>query len=157
MHRVLNAATYRALDCRTVTGIQEKIIEKGGRILLSRLAHARNDKETITSWKLDLNRILHIFTVCAIIQVATRILLTEQSQTELAMNTHVLVSDSRTMVSDIHRNILKGREGTGNQHGSVSNVCTPFHHQMNKRSPLPRFMPGQRSQPLVDPASYICI
>jgi len=58
-----------ALDHRTVARIQEKIIEKGGRNLLSRLANATNDKETITTWKLDLNRILHVFNVRSVTSV----------------------------------------------------------------------------------------
>ena len=65
VHGVFNVPTHRALDRRTVAGIQEKIIEKYGRNLLSRLASAKNDKETITTWKLDLNKILHVFNVCS--------------------------------------------------------------------------------------------
>ena len=140
---------HHALDHRTVGGIQEKIVEKSGRSLMSRLAHAKNDKETIVTWKLDLNRILHVFNVCSI--VAAWLLLTDHSQTELAINTHVLVSDVRqgfvtthTMVSDIHRNMLKGQEGTNNQHGSVSDICVLFRYWMNKRFPLPSLKPGQR-------------
>ena len=151
-HRVSNAATYRALDGRTVARIQEKIIEKGRRNLLARFAHAKNDKETMVTWKLDLNRILHVFNVRSV--AAAWLLLIDHSQTELAINTHVLVSDvhqgfviTHNMVSDIHRNILKGQEGTEDQHWSVSNICTPFHHQMNKRPLLPRRRPGQRFRP----------
>ena len=66
------------------------------------------------------------------------------SQTELAMNTH-------TMVSDIHRNVLKGQDG------SVSDISTPFHYRMTNWSPLPRFKPGQRTRPTIHPISYICI
>ena len=43
--------------------IQGKIIEKTGRNLFFRLVHAKNDKETVTAWKLDLNGILHTFNV----------------------------------------------------------------------------------------------
>ena len=40
------------------------IIEKQGkRNVVSRHLHARNDKEKIAAWKLDLNRILHVFNV----------------------------------------------------------------------------------------------
>lgn len=60
LHRLV---AHWILDLRTVIGIQEKIIEKAGRNPLSRLAHARNDKDTITSWKLDLIRILQVFNV----------------------------------------------------------------------------------------------
>ena len=66
------------------------------------------------------------------------------SQTELAMNTH-------TMVSDIHRNVLKGQDG------SVSEISPPFHHRVSNRSSLPRFKPGQRTRLTIHPISYICI
>ena len=69
VHEVLNALAYRVLNRRTVAGIQEKIIEKCGRSLLSRLANAKNDKETVATWKLDLNRILHVFNVCHVFAV----------------------------------------------------------------------------------------
>ena len=36
---------------------------KGRRSFASRLVHAKNDKETIGAWKLDLIGILHIFNV----------------------------------------------------------------------------------------------
>jgi len=66
-HEVLNTPAHRALDRRTVAGIQEKIVEKCGRNLLSRLGNAKNDKEAIASWKLDLNRILIVFNVRSVI------------------------------------------------------------------------------------------
>ena len=133
-HKMLNTPRSPRLNCRTVTGIQEKIVEKGGRNFLSRLAHAKNDKETIAAWKLDLNRILHVFNVSLVISV--RPSPTVHWQTELAINTH-------TMVFDIHRNIPRGQEGSDNQHWLVSDICNPFHYRMNNRSPLPRPKPGQ--------------
>ena len=54
------------------------------------------------------------------------------------------------MVSEIHRSVMKGHEGTDNQHLSVSGICTPFHHRMNKWSPPPRHKPGQQSRLLMD-------
>jgi hypothetical protein len=52
-------------------------------------------------------------------------------QTELAVNTHVAVSGIRhdvtnthTIVSDIHRNMLKSQEGTIDKHLPVSDTCT---------------------------------
>ena len=162
VHKVLNASAYRALNRRTVAGIQKKIVEKGGRNLVSRLTHAQNDKETIATWKLDLNRILHIFNVCPVIAVWP--FLTTHPQTELAINTNTIVSDvhhgivnTHTMVSDMHRNMLKSREGADDQLLLVSDIRTPFHHQIYKRSPPPRHEPGQRSRPPVDPMSYIYI
>ena len=55
--------TDDTLESRTVEKIQEKITDKDGRNRLSRLLHARNDKDTIAAWKLDLNRILLVFNV----------------------------------------------------------------------------------------------
>ena len=51
---------------RTVAEIERKIISQGGRNPLSRFLHARDDKDNISGWKLDLNRILNIFTVCSV-------------------------------------------------------------------------------------------
>ena len=65
------------------------------------------------------------------------------------MNTHVTISDVHngvvnihTVASDIH-NMLKGWEGTDDQHQSVSVIYTPFHHRVNIWPPLPRVKPGQ--------------
>jgi len=147
VNKVPNVLAYHAPNRRTVAGIQEKIVEKGGRNPLSRLANAKNDKETITTWKLDLNRILHVFNVRSIISV--RPFLTVHLQTELAMNTHVIVSD-------LHRNMLKGQERTDGQLWLVSDFRTLSHHRMNKQSP-PRHKPGQQSRLPMDPMSYLCI
>ena len=114
--------------------IQRKVIKQSGRSPASRLLHAKNDKETIIAWKLDLNRILQVFTVRPVISVW--LLLTTQFQTELTLNTHVIVSDvhdgvvnTHTMVSDIHRNMLKCQQGTEDQRRLVSDICTPFDHR----------------------------
>jgi len=162
LHKALNVPAHHPLNRRTVAGIQEKIVEKGGRNLVSRLAHAKNDKETIATWKLDLNRILHVFNVCSVIAVWP--LLTTHSQTEFAINTNSIASDVRygivnthTMVSDIHRNMLKSQEGTYNRLMSVSDIRTPLRHQIYKPLPLRRRKKGQRSRLPMDPMSYICI
>ena len=55
--------TYRALNRRTVEEIRGNITEKGGRNLLSRLVHAKDDKEMLAAWGSDLNRVLHVFNV----------------------------------------------------------------------------------------------
>ena len=124
----------------TVAEIQKKIIKQSGRNVTSRLLHAKNDKETIVAWKSDLNRILHVFNVRSATSVW--LLLTIYSQTKLAMNTHVIVSDVRhgvvdthTMVSDIHRNMVmvKSQEGNDDQRWLVSGICTPLRHWMSKR------------------------
>ena len=83
--------------------------------MASRLFHAKNDKDTIAAWRLDLNRVLHIFNVRSTGSVL--LTLTPPLQTELAITTHV-------MVADIHRTLAAGQEGTDAQHRSVS--MTPY-------------------------------
>ena len=87
-------------------------MEKGRRNLLSRIFHAKTDKETITAWKSDLNGILHVFNVRSVRSLSLS-LTTPLLQTELAINTH-------TMVLDLHRNALGGQEGADGQISLVS-------------------------------------
>jgi len=95
--------------------IQRRIVEKRERGLLSRLAHAKNDKETIAAWKMDLIRILQVFNVCS--AGPGRLSLTASFQTELALNTH-------TIVSDIRQDMLKGSKDTGSKYEAVSSIST---------------------------------
>ena len=125
--------------------IQRKVIKQGKRNAVSRLFHAKNDKEVIATWRLDLNRILHIFNVRWVVSAWT--LLIVHLQTELAINTHVAVTDihdgvtnmhttvsevqhdtsnTYNMVSDMHRHILKNQEGTDDKNRLVSNPRTLF-------------------------------
>ena len=58
--------TYRqhiTLGHRTVAKIQRKATKQSGRNQISRLVHARSDKEKLTAWKLELDRILQVFNV----------------------------------------------------------------------------------------------
>jgi len=71
--------------------------------MLSRLANAKNDKEAIAAWKLDLIRILQVFNVRSVGSV--RLSLTVSSQTELTITTNVIVSD-------IRRDMLAGHGST---------------------------------------------
>jgi len=52
-----------------VTEIQRRIIKQGKRNVVSQHLHAKNDKEKIAAWRLDLNRILQVFNVCFIVSV----------------------------------------------------------------------------------------
>jgi len=144
----LNVLAYRALNCRTVERIQKKITKKREQNAFSRLLNAKNDKDTIAAWKVDFNRFLLVFNVRPVI--AARILLTVRSQTELALTTHAMVSEIRGIV-------VGDQERADNQHRSVSDICTLFHHKMNRRLPPPRHKPGQQPRLPVDPTSYICI
>ena len=92
--------------------IQGKIIEKRERNLFSQLAHAKHDKETIAAWKLDLIRILQVFNVRSADSV--RVSLIAFFQTELALNTH-------NIVSGINQNMLKGYEDADGKNQGVSN------------------------------------
>ena len=94
--------------------IQGRIVEKGQRNLLSRLVHAKNDKDTIAAWKLDLNRILHVFNVSSADFTWSPLIVS--FQTELIVNIHVTVSDMRQDMSKI-------REEIGGQVQSVSSSC----------------------------------
>ena len=114
--------------------------------------------------------------------VFVRLLLTVNSQTELAINTHVAVVNTHALVSDvhhdvvnthtlvsdvhhgvlnthaivsnIHRNILKSQEGTDSQHRSVS-VSRSL--SLSIYLQLDRLEIGQRSRFLLGSVSYACI
>ena len=110
--------------------IQRKVIKKGKRNTISRLIHAKNDKEMIAAWKSDLNKILLVFNVRSVVIQVARSLLTVDFQTELALNTHILVSGVDhnvtrilNIVSNPSGSEVKVREGTGGEHLSVSTIC----------------------------------
>ena len=52
------------------------------------------------------------------------VVINSHPQTELVINTHVAVSGTHTMVSDIHRTIVRGQEGDGGNL-PVSGIRTP--------------------------------
>ncbi|KAF9785065.1 hypothetical protein BJ322DRAFT_805152 [Thelephora terrestris] len=92
----LTQSVLEAIDqfTTTVAVVQQRIAKQNKRSVASRLLHAKDDRDKITAWKLDFIRILQVF------------------NTELAIDTH-------TKVTDIHRNVLTGQEGTPGQHHSV--------------------------------------
>ena len=57
------------LSIRTVDEIQRHIIERGKRNAISRRYHAKDDKELIVTWRLDLDRILQVFDVRSITSI----------------------------------------------------------------------------------------
>ena len=101
--------------------IERKVAKRRGRNAVSQFVHARDDKDSIAAWKLDLNRILHVFNVRS--TIFTRLSLTVLSQTELAMNTHVTVSEMSQNVSWIRSDVSKIREEIGSNIQSVSAPC----------------------------------
>jgi hypothetical protein len=135
--------TDDALDRSTLGEIQREIVKKGKRNAVSRLFHAKIDKETIAAWKSDLAKALLIFNVRSVVAVWP--LLTVCSQTELALNTHTIVSgidrnvnsahaivsridhnaaNTHTIVSDIHHIMVKSQEGVDGKNMSVRITCT---------------------------------
>ena len=48
---------------RTMDEIQRHIIGRGKRNVISRFYHTKDDMKAISTWKLDLNEILHVFSV----------------------------------------------------------------------------------------------
>jgi hypothetical protein len=60
-------STDDALDHSMLAEIQREIIKKGKRNVVSRLLHAKIDKETIAAWKSDLNKILLVFNVSSVV------------------------------------------------------------------------------------------
>ena len=114
-------------DNRAVAAIQRRVVKQSKRNVISRHLHAKNDKDKIAAWRLDLNRILHVFNVRSIALWGDCSALTLYSQTELLMNTHAVVSglehnvtNTHTMVHDIHRTIVGGQGGNGNNESLVS-------------------------------------
>jgi len=135
----LRATCLSPFDRRAVAAIQRNVEELNERKLLSRHFHAKNDKEAIASWKADLNRILHVFAVRSIMP-SLEFLMT-RFQVEFAVTTHVVaidtnhgvektqnkvsdlqkdVSNTKTMVSSIHRTIVERRAGVDDGNESVS-------------------------------------
>ena len=111
--------------------IQRGIIRKGKQNVVSRLFHAKSDKDTIVGWKSDLNKILLIFNVSSV--VAAWLPLTVHSQTELALNTHTVVSGMdhnvtmiHAIVSNIDSTVMKIQEGTDGKNLPVSIIRTLF-------------------------------
>jgi len=85
---VVGKPTHVALDRRIATEIQEAVTEKGRGSLLSRVFLVKSDKVTVTAWKLNLYRILHIFNVRSATFAWSK--LTIRFQTELVTNTNVV-------------------------------------------------------------------
>ena len=114
-------STDETLDCRMLAEIEVKIAKRGKRNAVSRLLHAKNDKETIAGWRSDLARILLIFNVSSLISV--RLSLTVHSQTELAINTNVTTAATHTIVSEIHRTVTENQRGADGNNQPVSLTC----------------------------------
>jgi len=169
------------LPSRTVVEIQEN-----KRNVISRRYHVKDDKQAIASWRLDLNRILHVFDVRSVTPVWTS--LTPHSQTESRIDTHATGSDAHqdaankhTIISDVHHDvtnaetIVSGRSDISNSRTGASDtrrsklktregadgqnraVSTARTLSPKKYLPLFRLTLGQRSRLQLNPVSDVCI
>ena len=116
---------------RTMGEIQRHIIERGKRNVISRRYHAKDDKEAIATWRLDLDRILPAFDVRPV--TPARRLLTFRFQIGLGGNTHAIGSgthqdaaNTQTIVSNLHPNKSKNHEGADGQNQAVGITRTPL-------------------------------
>ena len=105
--------TERLLDSRTVDEIKSEIKSKTGkpgkRRAIMQVFYARNDKEVIAAWRSDLNIALDVFNVGWYRSVWQ--CLTISHQTQLAVGTHVIVSDIHRDVSELCRDVSDIRLG----------------------------------------------
>ena len=138
--------SYHALDCRTVVQIQRSVVEPDKRSFISRISNAKKDKDTIAAWRTDLDGILHVFEVRPTVH-SIHTPLTVHPQTELALHTIVAMTNiredvvtTRELVSDMHRTMLKDKEGAGcrNQTVGVHSVLFTIERFLQ----LPRLEPG---------------
>ena len=135
---------------RTVAEIQRHVIKRGKRNAISRRYHAKDDKDAIATWRLNLDGILHVFNVRSI--TSGRPLLISRSQTELVMDTHPTVSDIhhgianiRTIVSytrhdavDADNIVPNVRNGVPNTHPIGSEVRSDIVNTRNTASDIRR-------------------
>ena len=64
MVEVLSSA-HRAPDCRTVADVQLEVMDRSERYRITRFLRSWNDKDAISGWRLDLDRVLQVFNVCS--------------------------------------------------------------------------------------------
>ena len=111
------------LSSRTLDEIQENIVKRSRGNAIFRRYRAKDDKEAIAAWRLDLDGILRVFNVCYITPV--RRLLTFRFQTEFGIHARATVPNIRHDVANTStRNKPKGHKGTDGQNQAVSTIRT---------------------------------
>ena len=123
-------------DVSAVGEIQRKIGKQSKRNAVSRHLHAKSDKERIATWRLDLDKILHVFNVRSVVSVWLS--LTLRSQTELVIN--VTVSGIHYGGTSIHTAVCNVHQGVANTHATVCElqytvanthtIVSDIHHTM---------------------------
>ena len=114
--------------------IQRSALEPDERNVISRIFNSKKDRDAIAAWSSGLNKIVHVFEVCSTVR-SLPTLLTVHLQTELALHTHVAVSNIREdvvdiredfanalkLISDVHYAMVKDQEGADNRNEMVGN------------------------------------
>ena len=115
---------------RTISEIEKNIIKRGKRNPVSRHFHARDDKEAIAAWGLELNRILRVFKVRFIASVSPS--LTFGLQVEFGVNAY-------RSVSGVHRDIADRYNIGPDVHRGISNAEATLphvHHDVSSNNPV---------------------
>ena len=115
---------------RSVTEIQGQIIKRGKRNAISRRYHRKDDKEAIATWRLDLDRILHVFDVRSVTSV--RWLLISRVQTRLVGNPHSTVSDTRHDIANVHTTVSDTHHDTPD----TDNIVPDVRHDVSNSRPV---------------------
>ena len=109
--------------------MQKNVIKQGERNMVSRMLHAKSDKETIATWRSDLNGILQVFNVRSATAAWPPLIVSFQA--ELALNTNLTVSDIRhevanthNIVSDTHHDVLTTKTIVSDAHCDILNTQT---------------------------------
>ena len=97
--------------------IRSKVIKHSKRNAFSRHLLAKSDKEKIAAWRVDLEKIVRNFNVRSIVTIWR--LLTLDSQTALAINTNVIVSN-------INRILVESQGGNSSRNLTVSDARSLF-------------------------------
>ena len=101
--------------------IQRSAIEPDKRNFISRIFNAKKDKDTVAAWRSELDRIVHVFEVRSALHSLPALLIVHL-QTELAIHTHLAVSDVREDVGDIRVDVGDIREDVGDIRGGVVDI-----------------------------------
>ena len=112
---------YNAFNCRTVAQIQRSAVEPDNRNLLSRMHNPKKDKDAIAAWRSDLDRTVRVFEVCSTVRFLPA-QLTVHLQIELALHTHVAVSNIHEDIGHIRGGVVVIREDIANTHQLVSDM-----------------------------------
>ena len=110
--------------------VQKKVLGQSNRDVVSRLFNAKDGKETIAARKLDLSGLFNVRPRFRPSDSASGNCRDPPFQTELAINTH-------TVVTDIHRNVLIGRTRARSAVASVMGITVSHSGSIPLREPPP--------------------